>query len=262
MLQKKREVHDDKLGKLYFPKNDNVMAPSIAVNGNWEPREIQWLEKNVKLESRCLNVGANIGYFTILMSLLSGPNGIVFAFEPNPDLKWFLNKNIKMRAFKNIQVFYLAAGEKNSSEFFYKNRNNFGDGRMFDPRITSGGGTWQSFGFDSRIPKTKVKVKRIADLGLGQIDVALIDAQGFDHFVLRGMDLRNNHRPKILTEFVPEWIKSQGDNPVEILKEYKSWGYSVASIDFPELNALSEKDLIEGISELGHYFTNLALIPR
>ena len=262
MFQKKRVVHDDKLGALFFPINDNVMAPNIAANGNWEPREIQWLENNVKLESRCLNVGANIGYFTILMSLLTGPNGVVFSFEPNPELKWFLNKNIKLQAFRNIRVFHVAAGEKNSSEFFYKNRNNYGDGRMFDPRLTSGGGTWQSFGFDSRIRKTKVKVKRIAELGLGQIDVALIDAQGFDHFVLRGMDLRNNHRPKILSEFVPEWIRDQGENPIDVLKEYKSWGYSLESIDFPELNELSEKDFVGGISELGQYFTNIALVPR
>ena len=79
---------------------------------------------------------------------------------------------------------------------------------------------------------------------------------------LRGMELtKMSHLPKILTEFVPEWIRDLGDDPEEILKEYKAWGYVVQSIDFPELNSLSEKEFIGGIERHNAFFTNLALIP-
>jgi FkbM family methyltransferase len=256
-------VVDKKLGRLAFPKNDNVMAPTIDSQGCWEPNEITWLEENLTEGNRCLNIGANVGYFTILMAQLVGQTGFVYSVEPNDDLIPFFNFNIKSRDLKNVELFPFAVGEFEVKSFLYKNKNNYGDARMFDPRLTSGGGDWQSMGFEFDPPKSETRIMRIADLGLGKLDVVLVDAQGFDHFALRGMELsKMSYLPKILTEFVPEWIGDLGDDPAEILKEYKAWGYKVQSIDFPELNSLSEKEFVNGIESHNAYFTNLALIPN
>ena len=141
-------------------------------------------------------------------------------------------------------------------------KKNYGDGRMFDPRLTNGGGDWKFFGFEQNPHRSKVKVKRIDDLGLGTIDLALIDTQGFDHFVLRGMrETMARKLPKIVTEFTPQWIRDLGENPIDILKEYKSWGYTVNSLDMPELNGLSEELFIKGIESSDTFFTNLSLMP-
>jgi FkbM family methyltransferase len=255
-------IHDRILGDLYFPKNDQVMAPTIQKNGIWEPKEFLWLQQNVKLGDKCLNIGANIGYFSILMSSLVGVNGTVDAFEPNRELVSFFNQNILERDIKNITLHPIAIGSENKKMYFYRNRKNYGDGRMFDPRITKGGGDWQFFGFNKIPSRRKVRVLRIDDLELGSVDVVLIDTQGFDHYVIRGMkNTFNSKLPKILTEFVPEWISDQGEDPVDILKEYKSYGYKVESIDHEELNKLNEKSFVEGILKSGTYFTNLQLLP-
>ena len=251
------------MGSFHFPVGDNVIAPYIQSHGIWEPCEHEWLLQNVKNQNNCLNVGANVGYFTILMAILVGESGFVSALEPNKVLLPFLQKNIDIRALKNVRVYPYAAGSEQQKARFYINRRNYGDGRMFDPRITTGGGDWQKFGFDRVPQKTKVQMVRVDDLHLEDIDIVLIDTQGFDHLVLRGMTKTiQKHPPKILTEFVPQWIEDLGENPVEVIKEYKSWGFKVESTDLPDLNHLNEEDFIKGILGSESFFTNLALTPK
>ena len=60
-----------------------VMAPIINLDGIWEMIEVKWLKENVRPGDSCINVGANVGYFAILISQLTGEQGSVFAFEAN-----------------------------------------------------------------------------------------------------------------------------------------------------------------------------------
>jgi hypothetical protein len=60
-----------------------VMAPIINRDGIWEKNEVKWLKENVRPCDSCINVGANVEYFAILMSQLTGKQGSVFAFEAN-----------------------------------------------------------------------------------------------------------------------------------------------------------------------------------
>ncbi len=260
---KSQVVEDLMMGSFHFPVGDNVIAPYIRSRGIWEPSEHKWLQQNVESQNSCLNVGANVGYFTILMSILAGESGSVTALEPNKELLPYLRENIESRSIKNVKIYPYAAGNERKKARFYINRENYGDGRMFDPRLTTGGGDWRTFGFDQIPHKTKVQMIRIDDLHLENIDIALIDTQGFDHMVLRGMlETIKRHPPKILTEFIPQWIQDLGENPAEVLKEYKSWGFKVESTDLPELNHLGEVDFIKGILRSKSFFTNLALTPK
>ena len=150
-----------------------------------------------------------------------------------------------------------------TSKLTFIEMKNYVDGRMFDPRITQGGGDYKFFGFQNNPHKRRVKVRRIDDFKFSKVDVVLIDTQGFDHFVLRGMkETIQRHLPKILTEFTPQWIRDLGDDPVQVLKEYKSWGYKVHSVDMPELNSLNESSFIQGIEKSNTFFTNLSLEPN
>ena len=258
--QKFQIVIDAQLGEVYFPASDNVMAPFIATNGYWEESEIDWLRNNVHAGDRCLNIGANVGYFAIWLSKLSGASGKVIAFEPNPTLLPFLKKNIKQSKFNNITVCRAAVGNRNGLQWLFLNNNNFGDSRMFDPRITIGGGDYRQHGFSEKPKKRLVRILKMDKVVKGKVDVVLIDTQGYDHFVLRGMTkIIKENKPKILTEFVPQWITDLGDDPIEVLKEYMSWGYSISSTDFEITANSTPAEIITQIELSGRYFTNLVL---
>jgi hypothetical protein len=93
-----------------------------------------------------------------------------------------------------------------------------------------------------------------------KVDIVLIDTQGYDHEVLRGMkSIIATSRPKILTEFVPQWLKDMGEDPIKILDEYNSWGYSITSVDFNIPPGASSQVILQLLESAGLYFTNLVL---
>ena len=255
-----QSVIDDALGEIYFPAGDNVMAPTIAATGMWEEKEINWLKSNVSNGNHCINVGANVGYFSIWLGKLAGPRGSVVSFEPNPELMPAFKLNIRNSKLKNIKLIKAAVGNRTGFQWLFLNQKNYGDSRMFDPRITSGGGNYIQHGF-SRIPKRRlvriVELDRVID---HKIDVILIDTQGYDHQVLRGMkSIIEQCKPKVLTEFVPQWLIDIGEDPAAVLDEYVSWGYDVGSVDFEIPVGASSKDILDRIAITGHYYTNLTL---
>ena len=255
-----QSVMDNALGELFFPIGDIVMAPTIAASGMWEENEISWLKSNVSHGDRCINVGANVGYFSIWLGVLAGPSGSVVAFEPNSKLMQAFKLNIKNSNLKNIKIVKAAVGNRTGFQWLFLNEKNYGDSRMFDPRITTGGGDYRQHGFP-RIPKRRlVRIVELDKVLDQKIDVVLIDTQGFDHLVLRGMkSIIEKYKPKVLTEFVPQWLIDMGENPASVLDEYMSWGYDVGSVDFEVPLGSSSKDILDKLDSSGHYFTNLTL---
>jgi len=64
-----------------------------------------------------LNVRANIGYYTLLFSKLVGQGGQVFSFEPVPELKNYLDKNITANKLKNVRSFGFALFDRDGCEY-------------------------------------------------------------------------------------------------------------------------------------------------
>lgn len=73
----------------------------------------------VKQGDVVLDIGANIGYFTILAAKAVGTAGKVFSFEPEPTNFKYLSKNIEVNGFSNAMPFRKAVSEKaGTSELF------------------------------------------------------------------------------------------------------------------------------------------------
>lgn len=71
---------------LHVDINDNAIGFWLATQGYWEAWITSWMSKNIKPGARCIDVGANWGYYTRIMEFLSGEFGYVYSFEANPDL--------------------------------------------------------------------------------------------------------------------------------------------------------------------------------
>lgn len=65
---------------------DCSVTPHLILNGMWEMWITQAVARHVKPGMRCIDVGANAGYYTVLLGHLVGPTGRVQAWEPNPEL--------------------------------------------------------------------------------------------------------------------------------------------------------------------------------
>ncbi|GAI28794.1 unnamed protein product [marine sediment metagenome] len=81
--------------KMYVNTDDRGFAPILLVDGVWEKYKTEVFKQMVKEGMVVVDIGANIGYYTLIGAELVGESGIVYAFEPEPsnvDAKSFLLK--------------------------------------------------------------------------------------------------------------------------------------------------------------------------
>jgi FkbM family methyltransferase len=128
----------------------------------------------------CWDVGANVGFYTLLLARLVGAEGRVFAFEPVPRNVELLRRHVEMNSYQNVRIFPCALGEF--------------DGEMgFNP------GPSNSMGHMAAGGPLKVSCSR-ADtlLAAGEVeapDVMKIDVEGAEADVLRGACAAMERRP-------------------------------------------------------------------
>ena len=149
---------------------------SLSLNGIYERLETDWIRRNISNDMVCIDVGASIGYHTLLLSRYGKE---VFAFEPFPEAIKLLKENIKSNNIHNIRVFNLLAGNKKGNKKLYINQGNFGANSV------NGKGNY-----------ILSEENKIDNLNLGSIDFVKIDAEGYDLEVIQGM-------AKTLSKFHP-----------------------------------------------------------
>ncbi len=85
--------------KMYVDLRDTGFAPHFMFEGYWEYWITEFVWRNVRPGQVALDLGANHGYYTLLLVDLVGPGGKVHAFEPNPRLAELLDMNIALNGF-------------------------------------------------------------------------------------------------------------------------------------------------------------------
>jgi len=88
--------------KMYVDLRDTGFAPHLMFEGYWEYWITEFIWRNAKPGQVALDVGANHGYYTLLLADLVGPNGKVHAFEPNPRLAELLGQNIALNGYWHV----------------------------------------------------------------------------------------------------------------------------------------------------------------
>lgn len=85
--------------KMFLDSKDSLR---LSIHGIYEPLETELAKKEVKKGNVVLDIGANIGYYTLIFAKLVGEDGKVFAFEPDPTNFALLKKNVEMNGYKNV----------------------------------------------------------------------------------------------------------------------------------------------------------------
>ncbi len=85
--------------KFYVDSRDTSLAPHLMLDGYWEFWITDIIWNNIKPGAHCLDVGANLGYYSMLMADLAGPSGSLRAFEPNPRMHELLHRNLELNGF-------------------------------------------------------------------------------------------------------------------------------------------------------------------
>lgn len=200
---------------IYFLKDDNYVGNIIASTGNYEAYETSIILDNIKKGDIVVDIGANIGFHTMLFANKIGPQGKVYAFEPDPVSYKILQKNVKANHFNNVIAKPLAISNKKVELNLYKSKNNYGDNRVYD----------------SDIPTAKIKIQADSLDNLfytilnkdQKISLLKIDTQGFEPFVIDGARrIINKYKPMLFFEYWPYGYHNSKSNGTEMLNYLKN----------------------------------------
>ncbi|MCS6979439.1 MAG: FkbM family methyltransferase [Flavobacteriales bacterium] len=140
-----------------------------------------------------VDVGANIGFISISAAQVLG-EGTIWAFEPNPEAREILEKNIALNKIRNIQVLPYALGSSEGQGEIFINAiaHNRGGATLLDIEKRKDGKTYS------------VEIKRLDKLLPENFSLAMmkIDVEGFEMEVLKGAEiwLRKKDAPALIVE--------------------------------------------------------------
>jgi FkbM family methyltransferase len=168
-----------------------------------------------------IDVGANVGYFTMLFSDLVGPGGEVHAFEPLPSTFELLSRNIhRFPAHENVSLNCLALGECDQKTILFIPNEDHGQAALARHRD----GSWTSH----QIRAVNVEMMRLDRYAerLPKIDFVKCDAEGAELLILRGAESTLRRcRPKIFLEIEECWTSSFGWTPADVVRFLRKIGY-------------------------------------
>ncbi len=205
---------------LFLNKKDPVISCALAL-GVYEKFETILFQKEVRIGMTVVDIGANIGYYTIIAGDLVGPKGKVFCFEPDSESVEILRKNIEVNKFKNVECINKALSNKEGSIGFFSSIKNRADNRIYDPgdgRIYT---EVETTTLDSNIPK---------DI---KIDLIKMDIQGAEALAISGMEesIKRIGKTTLITEFWPDSVRKIGKSPEEFLEKLISLGFDLYNIN-------------------------------
>ena len=191
---------------------DEWIQQHIYFLGYFDPRGIRYIKNQLYEGEVFVDIGANVGAYSLIASRFVGRSGKVIAFEPASKSFLRLSKNIIMNGLTNIIPERKAVLDKNTQvELYISNRHNMGMSSIFHHDSESGvTEKVEAISLDEYAEKKSIE----------RISLIKIDIEGSEMLALRGMPkIIERFRPKILIELKEETL-SHSDYKVNDIVEF------------------------------------------
>jgi len=207
-----------------------------------EPQTSHAFERITKPGMTVVDVGAYIGYYTLLAAKLVRDKGKVYTFESDPSSYILLKKNIEVNGLNGIvESFGLAISNREEKDTLFLDKY-------------SGSSLFNFPGSIETVIDVSSLDKFFSQRNWPAVHIVKIDVEGADKLVLEGIQelVRRNRELKIIIELAPCWLEAVGTNGEELLE-------LIAKLGFKKIYPLSKKELSCKIpSDDITYLVNLA----
>jgi len=105
--------------KMYLSRDDKGISRELMAYGVHEPVTTELLRQEIKRGMRVVDIGANIGYYTLQAASLVGESGEVIAIEPVPENVSLLRMNVKANGYQNVRILEAAIGSDDGTAQLY-----------------------------------------------------------------------------------------------------------------------------------------------
>ncbi len=206
--------------KMFLGKNDSLL---LSINKIYELNETNFIKDSINKGDIVIDIGANIGYFTLLFARLVGDTGKVYSFEPDPRNCLLLEKNVQINNYSNVLLEKKAVSDKSEKSQLYMTE--------FTP------GSSMHKGNSALIDEIDVDVVTLDDYfktNSIRPDFIKIDIEGYELNALKGMKsiLQFSDKTKIMIEYNPLTKFFFNSDPMDSLTFLDELGYK-----FKDLNS-------------------------
>lgn len=184
--------------RIWVRRADPQIGLPIARDHDYEPHLARRLRERLRPGSVFVDVGANIGFFTLLAATLVGPAGRVHAFEARHDNLELLRRSLAANRLENVELHHCAVSDQKGELAFFASGSWFSNGRVVADEESG----------SEQLPRVPALPLDEALAGIERIDVLKMDIEGSEARALAGMrGLLRRHRPVVFTEFSPALLR-------------------------------------------------------
>lgn len=205
------------------PTHD-VIGRHIYKYGAHDPELTAWIEDHIVLEPGdvVIDVGANVGWFTLVLDALAPPGVDIFAFEPHPGNAALLAENVGRNHADSVRVVQAAVSESPSTrELFVYPGENSGRHSLLPiagaERLTAESTSLDAFWTEQALADRPARFLKI-------------DIEGYELAALRGARRVLQRCPTVVLEFSPKLMRDAGIEPSELLDLMETFEFSCSRI--------------------------------
>lgn len=212
-------------GSVIAGNTEDIIQRYIYYFGAWEPYLTRFLRDTLKEGDLFVDIGANIGYFTLQASQLVGKSGKVVSFEASPKIYAVLAENIKRNNAANVETHNLAISNvEGTTKIFAGNRGNIGETTMLEQ---------EGFELECEVAARPLDVV-IPTSMMAKVRLIKVDVEGAEWLVVSGMRslLRaSNADLEIVIEISPARVATYNKCAQDILDVFSEFGFFAYRLD-------------------------------
>lgn len=234
--------------QIFLRLSDPHIARGIVEAQAYESHVTAAIRPYLKPGRTVLDIGANVGYFTLLAAHALAGEGRIIAFEPNRLNCELIRLSLAQNGFMNVTLHERAVSDQAGTLLLLPDGSN---GRLLtneQPATAPNADEREWLDQHPLLVETVALDTLLADLD--RVDLVKIDIEGAEPMALRGMaDLLRRHRPVIFTELSPVLLQATAQTtPDAYLQQLRDLGYTLRVIGFapPDLLDLPDFAAMEG----------------
>ncbi|MEE1756785.1 FkbM family methyltransferase [Streptomyces sp. SP18CS02] len=222
----RRRVVRTRFGARVAVDTQDLIQRYLYMFGVWEPHMTRWLQRRLRPGDTFVDVGANIGYYSLLASRLVGDGGRVVAIEASPAFHRRVVQHARLNGRGNIRAVNAAVSDSRTMlTFVLASSRNMGANSI----VPYDGPAESSFEIEARPLTDLLEAEEVAGARVIKIDV-----EGAEGAVVRGMaPLLGTLRPdaEITVEVAPDRMAQLGDAVAELYDTMRSHGFHAYRLD-------------------------------
>lgn len=211
--------------------------------GTFEPATVRVMSQAITPGAIVVDVGAYLGYYTVLASRLTGAAGKIYAIEPDPGSFRWLERNIRQNGCRNVVAIRKALSAHAGTASLYRSARDPSTSSLFPRR------EWVE-----TVPVEAVKPDAILDTDT--VDVVKIDVEGAEPLVLAGMAglCARSPDPVLFVELNPTALREAGSSPLDLQATLHRLG-------FDAIEPLDEERGADGELQLCNLYCRRKQVP-